>query len=722
MKKLLNRLQALFLNPYVLSGLPAVLLFLIIPVEHKRYVLEQHSLTVMNANEFFVYEDLTGNGYSERIWFRWFPDRARTSFMIVQNESGALYNQWNFPGDFSSFPNGDFHVSGDFNGDGANELFFFTVSGDSLLLNALFDLSDNHLGISQRLITRLGKGRIAPDPTLFLTPLADLDGDGEKELVFAVSSGFSLEPRRVYAYYIRKDSLVVSPESSYRIRGLAMDDLTGNGRPEILITGGATGNVSPEEAVYHDHANWLMVLDHHLEFLFPPSRIPGLYDTFVPFSIRRGEGGRRLVGVKLQGTSGETPMFYEFSPQGDILSQKPIRAPVVSAFASGDHKGRKIIALTLNSHDLALFDEHMNLMKTLPGMGLSTILHADLDKDGRRERIAPSMRNGKLIVFRAGFRQPASIEADWRETNRSVASIKWNGDHRPQISAQLGRNHYLFSYGENPYFYLNFAFYPLTYLAVLLFALLIRRSMRRQLQRETETERKITELQLNMVRNRLDPHFKLNALNAVTHAVRHNQPDKAEHALMQFASLYRHMLLSSGDLRRTLREEIDFTKNYLELERIRFGNRFDYEVSVGPGVNTATPVPKMILQIHAENAVKHGLAPLKQGGRLRIRAEASDEFLILTVADNGMGRAASRQKREKDLGEIHKIFREDPISTGKGLEIMEEFYELYRKYYHIEISARTEDLANEQGASAGTSVTISIRLPHEPPGKRPRKA
>jgi sensor histidine kinase YesM len=106
-------------------------------------------------------------------------------------------------------------------------------------------------------------------------------------------------------------------------------------------------------------------------------------------------------------------------------------------------------------------------------------------------------------------------------------------------------------------------------------------------------------------------------------------------------------------------------------------------------------IPKFLIQIHAENALKHGLAPLETGGFLKIELKNTDSVLQIEIHDNGVGRKNASLKKGQ--------------STGKGLEIMNELYSLYNKYYSEKIEAEIIDLSDNDGKPSGTRVLINIK-------------
>ena len=115
----------------------------------------------------------------------------------------------------------------------------------------------------------------------------------------------------------------------------------------------------------------------------------------------------------------------------------------------------------------------------------------------------------------------------------------------------------------------------------------------------------------HLIRNQLDPHFTLNVINSIIYSIEYADRKQAGDQLRQFANLYRNMLLSASSIQRTIAEELDFCDEYLSLEKMRFGEKFNYKISVPDDINRSRLIPKLLIQIHVENAVKHGLSSLQ---------------------------------------------------------------------------------------------------------------
>ena len=113
-------------------------------------------------------------------------------------------------------------------------------------------------------------------------------------------------------------------------------------------------------------------------------------------------------------------------------------------------------------------------------------------------------------------------------------------------------------------------------------------------------------------------------------------PDKASLMLDNFIAYLRQSLTASRAQEGTVKQEVDLLRNYLELLKIRMGERLQFEFDIEHDLQSAS-LPPMLLQPIVENAIKHGLEPKVEGGRVRVTARGSGETMVLTVADNGLG-------------------------------------------------------------------------------------
>lgn len=146
---------------------------------------------------------------------------------------------------------------------------------------------------------------------------------------------------------------------------------------------------------------------------------------------------------------------------------------------------------------------------------------------------------------------------------------------------------------------------------------------------------KLVEAQLQTLQSQLHPHFLFNTLHAIS-ALIHRDPEAADRTLSQLGELLRMTLDHVGEQDVTLAEELDFLDKYLQIEQTRFRDRLTVKLQVEPGTLHAL-VPWMVLQPLVENAIKHGIAPQPEAGTIQITARRSGDYLVLEVADDGIG-------------------------------------------------------------------------------------
>jgi sensor histidine kinase YesM len=152
---------------------------------------------------------------------------------------------------------------------------------------------------------------------------------------------------------------------------------------------------------------------------------------------------------------------------------------------------------------------------------------------------------------------------------------------------------------------------------------------------EAEARRLAAEAQLASIESRVQPHFLFNTLNSIA-ALVHDDPAGAERMTGQLASLLRSALDSTATPLVPLDEELRVVRAYLDIERVRFGDRLRYAVDLGEGTASAL-VPRMALQTLVENSVKYAVSPRREGASIQVRAVADDGRVRLTVEDDGPG-------------------------------------------------------------------------------------
>ncbi len=203
-------------------------------------------------------------------------------------------------------------------------------------------------------------------------------------------------------------------------------------------------------------------------------------------------------------------------------------------------------------------------------------------------------------------------------------------------------------------------------------------------------------LQLKVLRTQINPHFIYNCLHAIGNLVHKGDSAGATTYLDRFARMLRMVLDHSVKDRVPLSNEMDFLRQYMELEALRFGNELNISVQADPHLlDEDIPVPALLIQPFVENAIWHGLAP-KQGEKwLTVRFSEVNERIICVVEDNGVGRSAAPKRAHPDG------------SASMGLQLTNERLQLLT--YQLEGTGRVTftDLERD-GAPAGTRVEVVL--------------
>ena len=158
------------------------------------------------------------------------------------------------------------------------------------------------------------------------------------------------------------------------------------------------------------------------------------------------------------------------------------------------------------------------------------------------------------------------------------------------------------------------------------------------LARETATEKELTVAKLSLLHAQVEPHFLYNTL-ASAQVLTRSDPARADQMLGHLITYLRHSLPRAEEAMSTLGVELERARAYLEILRIRMGERLTLQIQV-PEALKETPLPPMMLQTLVENAIKHGLEPVPGGGTVWVLARAADGKVAITVADDGRGFSA----------------------------------------------------------------------------------
>ena len=232
----------------------------------------------------------------------------------------------------------------------------------------------------------------------------------------------------------------------------------------------------------------------------------------------------------------------------------------------------------------------------------------------------------------------------------------------------------------------------------------VRQKFNQQLERSekdkqlAELRQKTGELEMQALRAQMNPHFVFNSLNAINNFILQNNKSLASEYLTKFSRLVRMILQNSQSTLITLESELDALRLYLELEVLRFDNRFAYTIDVQSDMDTGLlKVPPLIIQPYAENAIWHGLMHKEEKGNLLIDIRQEGNLLLLTIQDDGVGRQQA-SSRTAQVTTKHKSL---------GLKITaDRIANLQRTAASSPVTIH--DLQHPDGTAAGTKVILQI--------------
>jgi hypothetical protein len=681
-------------SPYFLSFIMALVVIVLLPPMFSRYRVEvagEGRARYVDEQEAFA--DIDGDGNSDRIA----SFTAPQGFHCIQvfDHEGGVIDQWNFNGIVPGSK--DRMLAGDYDGDGEQEVFAFCQDNDTLYLYGFHPREQEGFFIDHQFITPLARvdGKleyVIPDISL-----ADLDDDGFKDLVFLVAAGFSIAPRKIFCYNIRSGTLTSSPASASVIGKLTIVDLDADGHPEIFGQNGSGGNVPDSLGLpFTDYSAWLMVFNHTLDYAFPPVEFPGFHSQVSTLPFYSGDNAGILALYNHTGSRENIPELRVHDHLGKLLYQRTFpRSPKYQALLVQDGKDAWMAIdrgrLYRIADDLQ-FADSVDLGTTI-NMGY---VQFDMDGDGARETIFTKKGANGGVILRQGMKYPVLIDypADTGKGSPVTMALQASAGNPPVLYVKKGDHFRLYAYGRNPMHLMRFPVYLGVYLIILVLVLLVRKIQRLQIRDKLRLQDRISELQMKTINNQLDPHFTFNAFNSIASLLKKEKGDNAYSYFIKFSNLVRSNLMSADRIARSLSEELDLVRNYLDLQLLRFAGRFEYAIMVDPGVNEEWMIPKMTIQNYVENAVNHGLKEREQGGRLEVTIRLEEKTICIEITDNGLGRAKAAERGSE--------------STGLGMGLMNQYFSLLNTYNSVKIRQEVEDLYHPDGKPAGTRVRVEV--------------
>ena len=214
----------------------------------------------------------------------------------------------------------------------------------------------------------------------------------------------------------------------------------------------------------------------------------------------------------------------------------------------------------------------------------------------------------------------------------------------------------------------------------------------------------IAELEIRALRAQMNPHFIFNSLNSIQHSIAKQDFETAYLYLNKFSKLLRLVLNYSEKNYLTIEQEITILTLYLEIEKMRFGNSFEYKINVDESIDEEfIEIPSLLIQPFVENSIWHGLMLKAENRKIEISFEVKIEnILLVTIYDNGIGRKKAAEIKSKQIkAQDHQ---------SKGMKLSQERLEIIQHQTNQIASIEIEDLVDEYDQALGTKVLITLPI------------
>ena len=248
---------------------------------------------------------------------------------------------------------------------------------------------------------------------------------------------------------------------------------------------------------------------------------------------------------------------------------------------------------------------------------------------------------------------------------------------------------------------LNIGFTVVILFMIAISWLIIRGSRLENKRRITEMNHRISEITQANLRQQMNPHFIFNTLNSIQYYMYQHDKLATNNYLTKFSSLMRKVLENSHFTSVPLRDELDASNLYLELECLRFKDKFEYKITVDEEIDQLLyKVPTMLIQPYVENSISHGLMPQKGKGLVVISLKLEKDHIVCTIEDNGIGRQASQELQTVKTNGHNSL----------GTKITASRLDLVNTLYGTSLKTVYTDLKNKSGEAVGTRVEIQIPI------------
>lgn len=682
--RLVPYLIALFLCLLVIALLPkTVAPWLLVPDPLSRGMLEDNTL--------YYTADRGDGGNSE--FFRLKNNRAGGESVVTESQYLTPVQQIDYRG--TTIHTARYAVTADLDKNGHTDIAWLTHFKDTIYLAMAWDAWEKKDSVSY-----LAIDRYVPDlketANNFLSDLTDLDGDGEQEFIVLLNAGYQISPRALYIVSWKTGQVIRSETGINTLSYLGSWDIDQDQKKEIFLDNKAQMNQAPGELTeLSDYEARFTILTAEGQPKYPVnlthqgpynriSTLPAVMgtDTLVMGLFHSANQPSFLIYYHPETHQADTVKTYK----NDTL---PIGLSIQHIFRPGEY--------VFGASDGQTFHFKNGQLRRTGHLGRSQNIRPLLLAGLFPHPVMAVWNNTDQFLYLAnarrfltnGLKIPCPPEQSFIY-HVSPATILG----KPGVLVQTGQSMQIATVRPNPWFYLRYPAYVLSWLLLALAIYLIQRQQKRALLKKQQLRDEILTLQFRAINNQLNPHFNFNMLNIIGYSILHDERERAYHMLTEYARLTRELVESGSEITTRLYTEIRFLENYLSLQKIRFERTLEYTIDIDHRVDQSVLIPKMILHTFVENAIKHGLSQLETSRRLLISVYPEGQGIRAVIEDNGSGFDPGKPRTTD--------------STGKGLEILSQILTLFKKLTGREVRYQIINLSNAYTDRKGTRVIVDF--------------
>ena len=650
---------------------------------------------VMNLYTHLFYNDLNNDGNSDKIYF---------GINDIGNVFCKVYDpvhrgQFNTTCNFNEEGVRPFFA--DIDKDNINEIIFTTKKDSAIVVLNIVNIETDvveEFEICE--VGRPGKRDYGAGVWNFI----DLNNNGEKEIIIGVQAGFALQPRALYAFNPYSKEIKRTPILGSKLSSIQFEDIDRDGNIEIIAPSFTYQNFdSTQHFPFDDNWSRVFVFDHNLDFKFPPLKFFNVRSQARCNLVEFNNKSFLHVFVDTRGNKNLTNRQFLYGTEGEVLD--------TADFVSGNISTSREPRIFKKNGEVFVFDGEGNVLRMLPDLkwlneiqleqySECNLTPLDVNGDGESEFVFSNISTGETTITDKNFKYPVQFSMAGEYNFWINPVLSQQEENKYLIRNNIG-NYYL-TYRINPIWSFRYVFFIGVLVCSYFLIWFLGKIQSYKIYEKQSLEREMQQLQYRVITSRFSPHYTFNVLTSFSNQIYNKENPELYDYFNKFIRQLRYLYDDKNAITRSLKEEIDFCRDYLDIQKMRFSKRFSYQLEIDESAPLNIKVPKMLLHTFVENAFKHGLRPYTDGGLIAIKVEhnANSNKILIRITDNGIGRQAARNYAKE-----HPEF-----SSGRGLEMLNQLVGMMNKKKKQKIEIETVDLIKNLQVG-GTAVKILITLP-----------